>query len=517
MTNERISKKIKRILYVLPALFFFYSVYGCSGGSKATEDLNKSDPPPTSETKIGGAPPTVSLTVPTDGAIDVEATYPISVTFSEAMDEGTITADNFIVGADSSTVSGTLSYDRDSMTALFVPDVGLSQSTVYTVTITTGITNAAGNPLAQNYVFSFTTWGPTSVNPPSGVGTSPTAKIKPFYKFFYVSSRDGESGEGPYNLYLGYTKYLWNFRNITHNTDLPFVWPTTPPTAVPNFIHPSFDPTGQNLALLRLDKDESVPVPIRSLLVGKMAKITYGLQTLKLVDSGDSTREYIPVTGASWSPDGSTLYVIGKNGPVNLLKVDPTSGAASIINLFDSSGNPISPGLYNVLASPVDPNILIVSMILAPYTTIDFYKLDLRTGRTYRIVPDADPDYNDRDQISPALSWDGKVLFYVTSYSGLYKFEIKRCDLDPGASSTSCLNFKTVGYDSDRHSYDSPAPCPDGTVLFSSDRDTTDPSNKIQRVYMMNADGTNIVNMTSPSYTDPSNDVEDSYPACSPI
>jgi len=503
MTNERISKKIKRILYVLPALFFFYSVYGCSGGSKATEDLNKSDPPPTSETKIGGAPPTVSLTVPTDGAIDVEATYPISVTFSEAMDEGTITADNFIVGADSSTVSGTLSYDRDSMTALFVPDVGLSQSTIYTVTITTGITNAAGNPLAQNYVFSFTTWGPVSSGKPSSVGTSPTTRERPYYKFFYVSKRDGH-----YNLYLSYTKYLWNFRNITKNADSP--------TVTTNFIRPSFDPTGQNLALLKLDEDQTTSTPYWSLLVGKMSRITYGLQTLHLVDSSDGTIEYIPVLAASWSPDGSTLYVFGKRGPTNLLKVDPANGAASIINLFDSNGNPlIHPALYSVFASPVDPNILIVSMQSGTYTTIDLYKVDLSSGRTYRIVPDADVDYDVLHQMSPALSWDGKILFYVTNYSD--HSEIKRCDLDPGASSTSCLNSKTVGHDPFRFNYYSPAPCPDGTVLFSSDRDTTDPSNKIQRVYMMNADGTNIVNMTTPSYADPSDDVEDIKPACSPI
>ena len=100
--------------------------------------------------------PTVVSTSPEDNASDVAITTVVSATFSEAMDEATITAGSFTL-SDGGPVAGTVSYDAGTLTATFTPDADLAHSTVYTATITTAVTDAAGNALAADYVWGFTT------------------------------------------------------------------------------------------------------------------------------------------------------------------------------------------------------------------------------------------------------------------------------------------------------------------------------------------------------------------------
>jgi len=94
--------------------------------------------------------PTVIGASPADGATGVAISSTITVTFSEAMDPATINDTTFIVAG----ATGTLSYS--GTTAMFTPDA-LANGTSYTVTITTGVTDVAGNALAADYTFSFTT------------------------------------------------------------------------------------------------------------------------------------------------------------------------------------------------------------------------------------------------------------------------------------------------------------------------------------------------------------------------
>jgi len=55
----------------------------------------------------------------------------------------------------STSVAGTVTYS--GTTATFTPSAALAGGTVYTGTITTGAKDAAGNALASNYSWSFTT------------------------------------------------------------------------------------------------------------------------------------------------------------------------------------------------------------------------------------------------------------------------------------------------------------------------------------------------------------------------
>lgn len=102
-------------------------------------------------------PPTVSSTSPCNNATGVAVNTAISATFSEAMNASTITTATFtLTGA--SSVSGTVSYS--GTTATFTPSSNLANSTTYTATVTTDAKDSAGNAMASNYTWSFTTQGP---------------------------------------------------------------------------------------------------------------------------------------------------------------------------------------------------------------------------------------------------------------------------------------------------------------------------------------------------------------------
>jgi len=117
--------------------------------------------------------PSVSSTVPVNGATDVAVSAGVTATFDEAMDATTITADTFLVtGPGTTAVTGTVSLDADGTTATFTPASDLTGSTTYTATITIGAADAAGNALGSAVVWRFTTIDTT---PPTVSSTVPVA------------------------------------------------------------------------------------------------------------------------------------------------------------------------------------------------------------------------------------------------------------------------------------------------------------------------------------------------------
>ncbi|MDP9054263.1 MAG: Ig-like domain-containing protein [Acidobacteriota bacterium] len=114
--------------------------------------------------------PTVTSTVPANGATGVVATSKLTATFSTAMNPGTINGSTFTLAQAGAPVSGVVTYV--GTTATFTPTSALIPSTLYTATVTTGATDTAGNALAANYVWTFTT-GAASPTPPAVISTTP--------------------------------------------------------------------------------------------------------------------------------------------------------------------------------------------------------------------------------------------------------------------------------------------------------------------------------------------------------
>jgi len=103
-------------------------------------------------------PPTIVSVSPVDGAIGVPITTTITATFSEVMNATSINESTFsIEGA-----TGTVSYE--GTTATLTPSADLAYNTTFTVTVTTGVKDIAGNPMAADYIWSFTTGSPTTGN-----------------------------------------------------------------------------------------------------------------------------------------------------------------------------------------------------------------------------------------------------------------------------------------------------------------------------------------------------------------
>ncbi|WP_433304037.1 Ig-like domain-containing protein [Actinoplanes sp. CA-030573] len=107
--------------------------------------------------------PAVTSTTPAGGATGVALTAPITVRFSEGMAAGTITAANLeLRGPGGALVGRTVAYDATGQAAVITPSAALAASTTYTVTVRTGVTDAAGNALAADHQFSFTTTDPSA-------------------------------------------------------------------------------------------------------------------------------------------------------------------------------------------------------------------------------------------------------------------------------------------------------------------------------------------------------------------
>jgi hypothetical protein len=109
--------------------------------------------------KTASAPcvgPSVISVTPPNGTAGVCPSSVVTATFSEAMNPATINTTTFtLTGPGLTPVAGVVTYAAS--TATFTPSSPLALSTVYIATITTGAKDLAGNALASNFVWGFTT------------------------------------------------------------------------------------------------------------------------------------------------------------------------------------------------------------------------------------------------------------------------------------------------------------------------------------------------------------------------
>lgn len=106
-------------------------------------------------------PPVVSNVTPAHNATNVATNIAPSTVFNEALDAATVNASSVqLKSAMGQTISATVAYVPSSHTVTITPAAALEQNTQYSVTLTTAIKDTAGNALAANYTWSFTTAAP---------------------------------------------------------------------------------------------------------------------------------------------------------------------------------------------------------------------------------------------------------------------------------------------------------------------------------------------------------------------
>jgi uncharacterized protein YjdB len=124
------------------------------------------------------AAPQVVATSPYDGAGDVPLNTAITVDFDEPVSAVLLYNGFLLTDDNSNSVSGTVSYednDDDQLyRAIFTPDGDLNAQTQYEVTLLEVVEDLAGNPIDEQYSWSFSCFDPSGTIPVTGVSVVPT-------------------------------------------------------------------------------------------------------------------------------------------------------------------------------------------------------------------------------------------------------------------------------------------------------------------------------------------------------
>ena len=127
-------------------------------------------------TTLGNAAgPQVSSVTPPNNATNVFLNQPITIRFSEPLAPATVTAQTIVVSRGSTAVSGVLTLLDNNQTIRWVPANSgtLAANALHTITVTTGVTGLASNPLSSPLTFSFTTGTATDTTAPTVTSLTP--------------------------------------------------------------------------------------------------------------------------------------------------------------------------------------------------------------------------------------------------------------------------------------------------------------------------------------------------------
>lgn len=143
--------KTLKLIVTFLALLLIAAGCGCGGGGGETTPA------------VDSTAPRVETYYP-DPAVDGNVTSAdiqtngIKVIFDEGMATATINSASFNVeewNAGGTAVSGAVTYDASVRTAKFIPDTALATSWDFVVTVTTAVTDVAGNKLAVDHTWLF--------------------------------------------------------------------------------------------------------------------------------------------------------------------------------------------------------------------------------------------------------------------------------------------------------------------------------------------------------------------------
>ena len=171
--NVNTSTTISRIGCNGDTYYWMVKLTVTDAAGLATSDSSKIFP------NCGGdiTPPTVTSVSPTNNATGVSTGTTVSAIFNEAMDASTINSSTIeLRNPSNALITATVSYNAGTNTATLTPSAALANSTVYTAKVksgASGVKDAAGNPLASDYNWSFTTVAAADNTPPTVSSVTP--------------------------------------------------------------------------------------------------------------------------------------------------------------------------------------------------------------------------------------------------------------------------------------------------------------------------------------------------------
>jgi hypothetical protein len=167
---------------------------------RATDAAGNTDATPATRTwTVDTTSPTVTSTSPADGALDVSLSAVARATFSEDVDPATISSATFTLApaGGGGAIAATVTYDGASRTATLDPSESLAAGTTYAATVAggaAGVKDVAGNALAADVSWSFTTATPSDVTPPeTRIDSGPSGTVATTSATFTFSADEAGS------------------------------------------------------------------------------------------------------------------------------------------------------------------------------------------------------------------------------------------------------------------------------------------------------------------------------------
>jgi hypothetical protein len=101
--------------------------------------------------------PAAAHVTPEPDQTGVRRSVNVTISFSEKMDGSSVVAEHFKLMRGHEVVAGSLSYDAEQRTALFDPAEELAQDTEYEAFVSSGVRDAVGNRMAEDFRWRFRT------------------------------------------------------------------------------------------------------------------------------------------------------------------------------------------------------------------------------------------------------------------------------------------------------------------------------------------------------------------------
>ena len=149
---------------------------GSDADSGVADTHTYSDTDAETDTETDTLPPQVFFTSPVMDATEVPTNTLVSIAFNEPIDPSTLSTASFTLEDELGTpVDGVVV--AGTMGGTFTPDSALSFNTTYFALVSTTVTDEAGNPLADEFSWRFTTSDAPDVTAPQILGTSPNPGV----------------------------------------------------------------------------------------------------------------------------------------------------------------------------------------------------------------------------------------------------------------------------------------------------------------------------------------------------
>jgi Bacterial Ig-like domain/Bacterial Ig domain len=294
-------------------------------------------------------PPTVTSTTPANGATNVAINATVNATYSEPMNASTITSSTFTLTdtTTSAAVPASVSYNGGTNTATLAPNSALPTSHAFSATIkggVGGVTDLAGNAMASDYTWTFTSMAPDTT-PPNVTLTAPTNGATVSGTSVSLSATASD------NVAVDHVNFLLNGTVIATDTVSPYTatWnSTTVPNGPASIAAQAFDAATNQASssasvtvantppfsdgfesgnfnawsLVKLGGDGTATV--------QPSVVNTGVYAAKLTESGNNNS--LSYIRKSLSSDQTELTISGD------FQVSSTGKDVPLIRLFDSAG-----------------------------------------------------------------------------------------------------------------------------------------------------------------------------------